>query len=474
MTRSGHCNPGFKEAPQASACVFEGLASRAGGERVPHTMGRHGHGGRSGALRRVGGTLEGGGAPGISRLGRPDAGRRAHGCRGWATRCRTTILRATSCRSAGIANRAGRGPQAHAHAHGCTPGRTAGRARRRGRALGRPARAGVDRPPHQAAGRERDSTAGMAQADGADWQAASGQDVRAAPAEQRHAVEGGGTGPRTAHGPVGERDRAVRERDKAAGGEGDLADRGGTGGQGGGAGVLGLPMDMPREGPDRGMDGLPQGGVAQSFWEEGAGEGGERLDGAKAVSAGGPPRRAVCCEATARDDGVHVGMIRALPAPGRQDPGQTREGRPEATRVSGEPCEGARRGVAQGVVRAALRRADAGAARLRNSAGAEDGGPGPLGCQVGLEPLRGWMRRTLGTRTIATGMMPAGLFPAAWARREARAVVAALARLDGADDLAVGAGPRGGARQVCWGTDGADRAPGRHGRRPCRRALRRA
>src|SRR3989442_11440436 len=40
---------------------------------------RHGHGGSRGAPRRVCGTLEGGDAPGTSRLVRPDTGLRAHG-----------------------------------------------------------------------------------------------------------------------------------------------------------------------------------------------------------------------------------------------------------------------------------------------------------------------------------------------------------------------------------------------------------
>ena len=35
-------------------------------------------------------------------LVQPDGGMRAHGCRGWATPCRTKRVRATSWRSAGI------------------------------------------------------------------------------------------------------------------------------------------------------------------------------------------------------------------------------------------------------------------------------------------------------------------------------------------------------------------------------------
>jgi hypothetical protein len=44
VTRSGRFYPGFKEARHASEDIFEGIASRAGRERAPHTLMRHGHG----------------------------------------------------------------------------------------------------------------------------------------------------------------------------------------------------------------------------------------------------------------------------------------------------------------------------------------------------------------------------------------------------------------------------------------------
>ena len=101
MTRSGHCNPGFKEVPQA-ASVPSRVWRHERGERAPHTMVRHGDGGISGAPRRIGGTLEGGFAPVLSYLVRPEGGMRAHGCRGFYQPCRTTIVRSTSCLSACI------------------------------------------------------------------------------------------------------------------------------------------------------------------------------------------------------------------------------------------------------------------------------------------------------------------------------------------------------------------------------------
>jgi hypothetical protein len=38
VTRSGHFNPVFKEAPHADLRVLEGIASREGMCREPHTM----------------------------------------------------------------------------------------------------------------------------------------------------------------------------------------------------------------------------------------------------------------------------------------------------------------------------------------------------------------------------------------------------------------------------------------------------
>ena len=68
--------------------------------------------------------------------------------------------------------------------------------------------------------------------------------------------------------------------------------------------------------------------------------------------------------------------------------------------------------------------------------------------QVVLEPLVGCMLLTLGTVAVATGMVDAVLSPTAGALIEAMAVRAALALLDGADDLAVRDGEVGRALQV--------------------------
>ena len=284
-------------------------------------------------------------APAISRLVRPDAGMRAHGCRGVYTPCRTTLVRASSCRSAGIDKGPGGGPQTHDDAHRCATGWTAGRERLRGLARWRLAIAGVGLHDHQADGRERDGTAGMEKAEVADFHEAIGQDVLEEPAEKLHDVEVGGAWACTAHFPVGEGDRAVLERDDAAVGDSDLEDIGGEVGEGGVAVVIGLTVDVPGDGPDLGVDVLQQSGLAHLFFEERAVDGGEGFDGDKEVGAGGPPGRAVLGEATARDDVVDVRVVLELPAPGMQDPGEPREVGPDEALVCGQPLEGRGRGV---------------------------------------------------------------------------------------------------------------------------------
>jgi hypothetical protein len=63
--------------------------------------------------------------------------------------------------------------------------------------------------------------------------------------------------------------------------------------------------------------------------------------------------------------------------------------------------------------------------------------PGQLFVQVVLEPLLGFMLLTLWAVAVATGMIDAVLPSTVLALIEAVAVMAALAMLDGADDLSV-------------------------------------
>lgn len=152
-----------------------------------------------------------------------------------------------------------------------------------------------------------DGPAGREQAARTDVHQAIGQDVRKEPAKQRHDVEVGGAWACTAHVTVGTRDRAVRARDDTTMGESDPEAIGGEGGEGRVAVVLGLPVDVPRDGPHLGGDGLQPSSVAQGCCAESAGDGGEGVDRDNEVGSGGAPGRAVRGEATARDEVVEVG-----------------------------------------------------------------------------------------------------------------------------------------------------------------------
>jgi hypothetical protein len=132
---------------------------------------------------------------------------------------------------------------------------------------------------------------------------ALGEDVLEEPAEQLHDVEGGGAEAGTAHFAVGEGARAVRERDDTLGGDGDLADRRGEGGEGGVAVVMRLPGNVPGAKPALGIAMLSAPGLAHLFFAERTGEGRARLDRDKDVGTGGGPGRAVPGEAAA---GHHV------------------------------------------------------------------------------------------------------------------------------------------------------------------------
>jgi hypothetical protein len=94
--------------------------------------------------------------------------------------------------------------------------------------------------------------------------------------------------------------------------------------------------------------------------------------------------------------------------------------------------------------------------------------------EVVLKPLLGFVLLALGAVAVATGMIDAMGLPTVLAVIEAGAVMAALAVLDGAEDLAVGEGQLRVALHVCWSKGGAALTQGGHGRSPCMRVLRRS
>jgi hypothetical protein len=156
-----------------------------------------------------------------------------------------------------------------------------------GGTLWRRASAGMDRHNHQAERRERDGPARMEKAARPDLHKAIGPDVLEESAEQLPDVEVGSPWAGTARVTGSEGDGAVCEADEALVGDRDLEDRGGAGGEGAMAVVLGLTRDMPRDGPDLWIDVLQQSGLVHLFFEERTGDGGEGLDGDKAVALEG-------------------------------------------------------------------------------------------------------------------------------------------------------------------------------------------
>jgi hypothetical protein len=314
----------------------------------------------------------------------------------------------------------------------------------------------------------------MEKAEVADFHETVRHDMLEESAEKFHDIKVRGAEADTAHVPGGEGDRAILQADKTVGGEGDLEDRGGEGGEGGMAVVIGLTLDIPRDGPDLGSDVLQHSSLAHLCFEERTVNGGEGFDGDKAVGSGGAPGRAVLGEATARNDGVDMRVVLQLPAPGMQDTGAPREIGPNEALIVGQPLEGRCRRLKHGLGSNALLRAEKGTQGLRDSEGEEKVRPRELFVQVVLEPLLRFMLRALGTVPVATGTIDAVLFPTALALREAVAVMAALALLDGTDGLTVCSGEGGRALQVLRGKSREDIAESRHGSSPCMRALRRS
>ena len=273
---------------------------------------------------------------------------------------------------------------------------------------------------------------------------------------------------------VGDRDGAVLCEHEAASGDGARADRGGKVCEGRVA--LGIGVEWTFQGRVQPCGAMCSSSLARRMASlQRAREMGARaVTGTKTVALEEPPGRAVLRQPTARDNVVDVGVVLELSAPGVQDPGAPREVGADEPLVCGEACEGERRGVEHGVVREALMGADEGAQGLGDREGEEQVRPGELLLQVGVEPRRGCMLRALGTVPVATGMLDAVVLATAVALREAMSIVAALAVLDGAEDLSVGGGEMGGALQGLWCAGSEDVTQGRHGRHPCMRALRRS
>jgi hypothetical protein len=143
-----------------------------------------------------------------------------------------------------------------------------------------------------------------------------------------------------AHFPVGEGDRAVRERHDAAVGDGDLEDRGGEVGEGRVAVGGGLAVDGPVGLPGQWIALSPQSSLLPIFFEESAVDRGEGLDGDKEVGSGRQPTTSVLRPSTAGDNVMDVGVVLELSTPGMQDPEKAGEVGANEPRVFREPFKG--------------------------------------------------------------------------------------------------------------------------------------
>jgi hypothetical protein len=314
----------------------------------------------------------------------------------------------------------------------------------------------------------------MQTAEVADLHATVREHMLEEPAETLHGVEGGGSSACTAGFTIGDGDATLLERDEAAMGDDDPEDSGGEVWERCGPIWIGLAVDVPRDSPGLWGDVLPPSGVAQVCFAESTGDGGEGFDGDKEVGSGRQPTTSVLRQATAGDNGVDVGVVRELSAPGLQAPEKARAVGAHETLVFGEPFEGLRSGVEHGLGGDALMGADPGAQGLRDSEGEEDVRPRELFVQVVLEPLLGFMRLARWTVPVATGIIDAVFFPTALALREAVSVMATLAMVAGTDGLLVRGGEVGRTLKVLWRKGVEESADGGHGRSPCMRELRRS
>jgi hypothetical protein len=240
--------------PRMPVSVPERVWRHERGYGVPHTRGRPGHWGSSGTSRGVDETREGGCAPVSRRLARPEAGVRASGCRWGVTPCRSTIVRATAHRSAGIATGPGGGPHPQDNApRGAT---------------------GLDSAPHVGAGAASAGHRGEGPARSASgWSRVGGHrgqgDSRSGGLSYRQrASHGAGTGG----------DTPCHQGGPCGGGRGSLSGRGrcpyGPGGAraGGWRGRPGRPRGRGR-GRRSGRGAAPDGGPARGWSRRRAGRG---------------------------------------------------------------------------------------------------------------------------------------------------------------------------------------------------------
>jgi hypothetical protein len=103
-----------------------------------------------------------------------------------------------------------------------------------------------------------------------------------------------------------------------------------------------------------------------------------------------------------------------------------------------------------------------GAQRFWHGAGEQAGRPRQLFVALVVQPLRGFLRLTWWTVSMATGMGDGMMWSPTCAGREARAVGAGAAAADGVHGLGVRGRSMGIALDRLWGVGGEDGAQGEH------------
>jgi hypothetical protein len=211
--------------------------------------------------------------PVIPHLLLPDAVLETHGCYGCYQMCRTQIVMAQLSRLACIDKGPVGGPQAHDDAHRCAASRTARSARCSGCALLRLASDGVCLHDHPAEGVCRDGTAGVEQAEMTDFHEAIGQDVLEESADTLAGVEMSRAWTCTAGFTGGEGDGAVCEAHDTSVGDSDPEDIRSEGGAGRVSVVIGLPVDIPGDGPALRIDVFQQSSCVHLLFPQSAVDG---------------------------------------------------------------------------------------------------------------------------------------------------------------------------------------------------------
>lgn len=246
--------------------------------------------------------------------------------------------------------------------------------------------AGLSLQDHEPQGISRDGTAGVHKAEVTDLHEALGQDMLEESADKVDGIELGGTLPCTSGFTICESDGAVLEGDDTTIGDGDFEDIGGEVFERYGPIWIGLAVDIPGDFPALWVDVVEESSALHLLFEDGLVDGRECFNGDKEVVSGREPLGVVSGESTTWDNIVNVGVVLELSAPGVEDAGKAREFCTDETPIFGEPFEGLRRRLEQGLIGDLLMRPNKRSEGVRDREGDEEVGARELFLQMVLEP----------------------------------------------------------------------------------------